>query len=259
MAMRCLLYKKKDKIVIFDAGVGIKPDKRLAPYGFFQQKDLKQLLLEKGITPVQVTDVVLSHLHFDHCGGITACNAHGNPEAIFPNATYHISKVQWEHHLHPGYLDADAYFNENSAFLKNNPRLNLIETDIRITPEIELMLFDGHTPGQLVSFIHTNDDCFVFAADVVPLALNLHIDSISAFDLQAEITACERIRLLKKVVDLKATLIYYHDAYTSLSKVKKTGRGFRPIPAPALPNVPNAKNQAEPSVLESNSNNEAMP
>ncbi|MEG1721552.1 MAG: MBL fold metallo-hydrolase [Bacteroidales bacterium] len=259
MAMRCLIYKKKDKIVIFDTGAGIKPDKRMIPYGFFQQKDLKHLLWEHGVHPNDVTDIVLSHLHFDHCGGLTETDEVGNITPVFPNATYYISKSQWQHHLHPGLLDADAYFYENTLFLQQSPHLRLIDSTTFITPEIEVSLFDGHTPGQLVSFIRTDEDCFVFAGDVIPLALNLHIDSISAFDLMAEISAEERVRLLERVAAENATLIFYHDAYTTGIKIKKVGRHFRAIPAPALPNIQDEQSPDEHFSQESNSDNVVMP
>ena len=226
MAMRVILYKKKERIVLFDTGCGTKKDKRMTPYGFSQQKDLRKLLATRQIAPGEVTDIVLSHLHFDHCGGITYRNDSGQIVETFPNATYHISRRQWEHHLHPGILDTDAYFAENTSFLQNNARLHLIDNDQQISDDIEVCLYNGHTPGQLVSFIRDKQECFVFAGDVVPLALNLRIDSISAFDLSAETAAEERKRLLERIVRDDAFVYFYHDAYTIGSKIKKTGNRY---------------------------------
>ncbi|MEG1586014.1 MAG: MBL fold metallo-hydrolase [Bacteroidales bacterium] len=226
MAMRCLLYKKKERIILFDTGTGSKEDKRLAPYGFFRQKELKELLTAHQIKAEAVTDIVLSHLHFDHCGAISEMSDNGVLKETFPNAHYYISKAQWIRQQAPGLLDQDAYFKENIFFLNQNPRLHLIDTNFQLTEEVELCLYEGHTLGQIVSFIRTAEGTRVFAGDVMPLALNIHPECISAFDLTADVSITERIRLIKQIVAEDAFVYFYHDAYTIGAKIRKTGTRF---------------------------------
>lgn len=246
MAMRCLLFKKDQNVFIFDTGTGDKKDARMAPYRFFCQKKLKNILLEQQIKAEEVTHIILSHLHFDHCGALTEYDPDGKLVPVFPNAEYYISKKQWEHHLAPRLFDQDAFFEENTIFLKNNPRLHLIEEDIQLTPEVKLELYDGHTPGQIVSFITTPRHRYVFAGDVIPLALNIYLEAISAFDMDAATSVEERIRLLKKIANTNSQIIYYHDAFTPYSGVKKIGERYRAIPAPTLQDTPDERNHDLP-------------
>lgn len=226
MAMNTLLIRKEDRIILFDTGIGTKMDRKLGGYGFFNLKDPLCFLEEEGISREQVTDIVLSHLHFDHCGGITYINKEGELCETYPNATYHVSKRQWNHSFKNGLLDGDAYFPENTRLLLNNPRLHLItDEELELTPWLTLKQYDGHTPGQLVSRIQTPEGILFFAGDVVPLQQNMRIEAISAYDLRAETSANEKVRLLDEIAGQNGYILFYHDAPYPGTFIQKNGNG----------------------------------
>ena len=184
LAMRSLLVSNvPEKVILIDNGAGTKHLRQLSYYNFFDLVDLGEELHKRGISPGLVTDVVLTHLHFDHCGYSTLKNEEtGEIYPAFPNATYWVSRKQWDNFLHPNALEKDSYFIENMKAIADNGQLRLIDTDTELCPDIDLRLFDGHTPGQIVPYIHTPEQTFVFAGDVIPLAASVSPEWISAYD-----------------------------------------------------------------------------
>lgn len=229
MSMRCLLAYTDDRRILFDTGAGNKEDARTIPYHFHNLTDLREAIQKKGIKPEEITDIVLSHLHFDHCGALSHLDKEGHLCESFPNATYHISRRQWEHHLNPSQFDRNAYIAENTSFLTTNRRLHLIDSDFQLTNQIRLSIYEGHTPGQIVSFIQQDEQYFVFAGDVLPTSLHLRLEAISAFDSCATISKNEKKRLLEEIREKKARILFYHDAFVCSAEIKKTGTVFRPV------------------------------
>ncbi len=151
LAMRSLVIKTDDgRIVLVDNGAGNKHLKQLSYYRFFNLVDLGTELRNRGIQPEEITDVVLTHLHFDHCGYTTQKDeSTGHLFLSFPNANHWVSRKQWENFLHPNALEKDSYFIENMQAVADANSLRLLDADTSICPTIELRLYDGHTPGKL--------------------------------------------------------------------------------------------------------------
>lgn len=229
LAMRSLLISNiPEKVILVDNGAGTKHLKQLSYYKFFDLVDLGEELQKRGIALGQVTDVVLTHLHFDHCGYSTLKNEEtGEIRPAFPNATYWVSRKQWENFLHPNALEKDSYFIENMQAIADNGLLRLIDTDTELCPGIDLRLFDGHTPGQIVPYIRMPEQTFVFAGDVIPLAASVSPDWISAYDTFPVTSYQEKIRILEEAAREGQALIYCHDAYTKCSTVKKINDFFK--------------------------------
>lgn len=228
LAMRSMLLSNvSEKIILIDNGAGTKQLKQLSYYNFFDMVDLGDELRKRDIAPEQVTDVVLTHLHFDHCGYSTLKNEKtGEIAPAFPNATHWVSRRQWENFLHPNALEKDSYFIENMKAIEDSGLLRLIDTDTALCPDVDLRLFDGHTPGQIVPYIRTREQTFVFAGDVIPLAASVSPEWISAYDTFPVTSYQEKVRLLEEAAREGQIIIYCHDAYTVYSKVKKTGCFF---------------------------------
>lgn len=230
LAMRTLLVTTDDgKIILIDTGAGNKHLRVLSYYRFFNLIDLPEALARHHILPEQVTDVVLTHLHFDHCGYATYYKENGDPAVTFPNARHWVSQTQWENFLHPNALEKDSFFQENILPVQEAGLLQLITEETVVASGFELHLYDGHTPGQLVPYIHTPERTFVFAGDVIPLAASLSPEWISAYDTYPVTSYAEKLRLLEKAVEENQAIIFCHDAYTPCATVKRVGKSYKKL------------------------------
>lgn len=167
LAMRSMLVRDGNgKIVLVDNGAGNKHLKQLSYYNFFDLVDLKDELQRRDVACEDVTDVILTHLHFDHCGYTTQKEEQTGGKHLFkmafPNAIHWVSRAQWENFLHPNALEADSYLIENMQAVYDSGKLRLIENDTNLCPGIDLRLFDGHTPGQIAPYITTPERTYVF-------------------------------------------------------------------------------------------------
>lgn len=225
LAMRSVLITTDcGRIILIDtgAGAGIQHLKQLSYYNFFNLVDLGEELEKRGIRREQVTDIVLTHLHFDHCGYTT--DEAGNMS--FPNATHWVSRSQWDNLLHPNALEKDSYFREDLQTVADRGLLRLIDADIELCRNVNLRLFDGHTPGQIAPYIQTDEQTFVFAGDVIPLAASLSPEWISAYDTYPVTSYKEKLRMLEEAAAEDQVIIFCHDAYTPSCRVKKVKAFF---------------------------------
>ena len=221
MAMRSLLIHLKNKLVLVDTGVGNKHLDVMSDYGFRDIVRFETELQKIGFSCKDVTDVILTHLHFDHCGGCTWIDRNLELQLTFPNAIHWASEAQWKNMLNPNLREENAYFMADMMPVFKQEKLKLITKDEQICKEIELRLFSGHTEGQIVPFIFDRDRTFVFAGDVIPTAANVPLDWLSAYDVN-QIEAIEgKQKLLGKAVAEKQILIFEHDVYTECATIRK--------------------------------------
>jgi glyoxylase-like metal-dependent hydrolase (beta-lactamase superfamily II) len=230
LAMRVGLVRTEGgRVILIDTGVGNKQLDRLrhTSYRFFDLVDLCDALRERGLMPRQVTDIVLTHLHFDHCGDATRYDASGALVPTFPSATCWVSQAQWENALHPDPLEADSIFPENMEAIHQSGRLRLVHTACDLCDGVQLCLYDGHTQGQLAPYIQTGESTVVFAGDVIPIAAQVSPKWISAYDLYPQTSYHEKIRMLDQAAAHDQLIVHYHDAYTPCTTVKKIGHFFK--------------------------------
>ena len=224
LAMRTLVIKTDDgRIILVDNGAGYKHLKALSYYRFFKLQDLHEALLARGIRPEEVTDMVFTHLHFDHCG-YTTLQTPGS-EALrlaFPRANHWVSRRQWDNFCQPHPLEQGSYFPEDMRLVEEAGLLRLVdEEQMKLTDQVRFRLFDGHTPGQIVVYCDRPERTYLFAGDVVPLVSHVSLEWISAYDT-APLRAYEaKALLLEEAVQKQQALIYCHDAYTLCTTVKR--------------------------------------
>ena len=218
--MRCLLVDTGDRRILIDAGTGDKQLKYLAYYGFKGVIDFESELGNSGYQCSDITDVIFTHLHFDHCGGATRFGADGESvELVFPNATHWVSQTQWDNFMHPNVRESDSYFAENMMPISTAGKLKLVTENQLVCPELEIRIFNGHTVGQLVSYIHLGTKTLVYVGDVIPLAANVPLSWISSYDVFPLTAMEEKKVLLDEAADKEQILFFEHDAYTECCTV----------------------------------------
>ena len=218
--MRCLLVDTGDRRILIDAGTGDKQLKYLAYYGFKGVIDFESELGKSGYQCSDITDVIFTHLHFDHCGGATRFGADGESvELVFPNATHWVSQTQWDNFMHPNVRESDSYFAENMMPISTAGKLKLVTENQMVCPELEIRIFNGHTVGQLVSYINLGTKTLVYVGDVIPLAANVPLSWISSYDVFPLTAMEEKKVLLDEAADKEQILFFEHDAYTECCTV----------------------------------------
>lgn len=228
LAMRCLLIETGNKLILIDSGTGDKQLEYLKYYDFVGVISFETELNKLGFSCSDVTDVVYTHLHFDHCGGSTRYNSDKtNIELTFPNATHWVGEAQWKNFLNPNIREGDSYFPENIQPIHEAGKLKLVNENQWLCPDVELRLFNGHTVGQLVSYIHSDEKTYVYVGDVIPIAACLPVAWISAYDTYPITAMEEKKALLDEAAEKKQILFFEHDAYTECCTVKEVYGKYR--------------------------------
>lgn len=231
LAMRSALVITDDgHIILIDNGAGTKHLKELSYYKFFDMRDLSKELNKYGVTPEDVTDVVLTHLHFDHCGYTTIADKGAEGETsyslMFRNAKHWVSYAQWESFIHPNAFESSSYFMEDMQAVADNHRLCLIDHDTALCPQVTLRLFNGHTQGQIAVYIKGEADTHVYCGDVIPMEANISPAWISAYDIEPVVSYNEKVKMLDEAAAQNQILIFSHDAYHPMSRVRKVNNFY---------------------------------
>lgn len=212
VAMNCVLLRRDKQLVVVDTGVGHKALGALSYYRFSEVKELRNEVQALGFSPEQVTDVILTHLHFDHCGGTTYPTADGRLAMSFPHARHHVGCRQWEAFLQPNDLEKDSFRREDLQAVDDAGLLCLHDRPIELYPGLDLQLFDGHTAGQLVVTCRTDKHPLIIPGDIIPTQAHLSDAWISAYDLNPLATLDAKRQLKQQAEMINARWIFYHDA-----------------------------------------------
>lgn len=227
LTLRCLLVDTGEQKILIETGVGNHyPEKYLKNNGVEPGNHLEESLKQNGYSAEEITDVFFTHLHWDHCtGGVT--NVAGILKLTFPNAKLWCSKKQWEHSKVSNRREKAAYHTEVLNFMSDSGKLNLVEKEGELFPNIEVRFFDGHTTGQMIPFIRTNGKTFVYTSDLVPTTANIPLLWIAAYDLFPVTVMEEKEKFLVEVVQKDYILFFEHDYYTECASVEKSEKGFQ--------------------------------
>jgi len=228
-AMRCLLIIDEDRKILIDNGIGDKQDEKFLKHYYLNgDDDLEKSLAKLGFTPNDITDMILTHLHFDHCGGsIKYADNNKDFEPAFKNANYWVSKKQYNWAVEPNHRESASYLKENILPIEESGQLKLIEEESEILPNINVKLFDGHTDGQIIPYINYHGKILAFTADLLPSTVHVPLPWIMAYDTRPLITLEDRQIFYKEVLKKDITLFFEHDLYNECCTLQKTDKGVR--------------------------------
>lgn len=229
LALRSMVVETNGRVVLIDTGFGNKQsEKFFSHFGIFGGEGLVEGLARVGYKPADITDVIHTHLHYDHCGGGIALNEKDDYIPVFPNAKYHVSKVQWEWAINPNVREADSFLTENLLPMQQLGVLNLLEDEGELLPGIEIRFFNGHTRGQIVPIMHLpNGKILVYAADLFPSTAHIHLAWNMSYDVEPLVTMKEKEAFLGEAVDKGYLLFYQHDHFAECSTLQITPKGIR--------------------------------
>lgn len=223
---RCLLVEDGNRLVLVDTGMGRKQSEKYYSYRhLFGEENLKDSFEKFGYSFDDVTDVLFTHLHDDHCGGAIKLNTDGKPELVFKNAQHHVSEEQWNWALHPNKREIGSFFKENLIPIEKSGTLNLIREEGKLTDHISLRFFNGHTQGLIVPIIQYLNKTIVYLADFIPAAPHIPLPFIASVDIQPLIALKEKEAFLKEAADKGYFLIFEHDYETECCNVKHSEKG----------------------------------
>jgi len=225
-AMRCLLVETSDRLILIDTGIGNKQDDKFRshfePHG---DASLLKSLHALGYTAAAITDVLLTHLHFDHAGGAVERLADGSLQPTFPNARYWSNKRHWQWACHPNAREAASFLRENFVSLQESGQLHFVpppneqaETDW--LPGIRLRWLYGHTEAMMMPIIDWQGYTLAYCADLIPSSYHLRMPYVMAYDLRPLLTLEEKQRLLAEAADKEWLLFFEHDPLTACLQLR---------------------------------------
>ena len=227
LAMRCLLLRGHGRTILVDTGLGHKETAKFHEiYGVdHDHSTLAGSLGQLGVAPDDVTDVILTHLHFDHVGGATRRTEAGDLALTFPQATHHVQRAHWEW-AHESPREGASFLADNLDPLGASGRLALRDGDDAPFPNLALHVVDGHTRGQQLVRVHDGERSLLHAADLVPTAAHVSLLWVMAYDVEPLETLAEKERLLRRAADEGWTLVFEHDPEVASARVVETEKGF---------------------------------
>lgn len=222
LATRLLLLQSNRRNILIDTGLGNKwIDKTKGFYDIQNEGILESELKAHNLNNYDITDVILTHLHFDHAGGATI-NNNGKLEPSFPNASYYVQEKNFRWAENPSDRDKGSYLNENFEILFEEGILNFNSEYTQFDDEIELIPVDGHTIHQQLVKISDGTNTILYCADLFPTASHIPLPYIMGYDLQPLVTLEEKRRILKLALDGDWKLFLEHDPFHSFITVKQT-------------------------------------
>lgn len=232
-AMRCMLIEDGDKLILIDTGIGDKQSEKFFSYYYLFGDDV----LEKNINALgfsldDITDVVLTHLHFDHCGGAIKFNTSKEIyEPVFKNATFWSNQRHWEWATTPNPREKASFLSENILPIQDSGQLKFVERTGDFTKNfmtnMDLLFVDGHTDSQMLPHIKYRGKTIVFMADLLPSTGHIPLPYVMGYDTRPLITLSEKNTFLHNAAENEFILFLEHDSINECCTVKSTEKGVR--------------------------------
>ena len=232
-SMRSLLIEDGNRLILIDTGIGDKQDEKFFSYfSLFGSDSLKGNLNKLGFSPEDITDVFLTHLHFDHCGGAIQWNKDRTGfEPVFKNAIYWSTENHWKWATEPNPREKASFLAENILPLQESGQLKFVERTGDFTKNVfnnfDVLFVDGHTDSMMIPQIHYQDKTIVFMADLLPSTGHVPLPYVMGYDTRPLITMTEKEKFLNIAAEKEFVLFLEHDSVNECCTVQQTEKGVR--------------------------------
>lgn len=231
--MRSLLIEDGDRLILIDTGIGDKQsEKFFSHYYLSDENSLEPNLKKLGFCLEDITDVFLTHLHFDHCGGAIKWNKDRTGfEPVFKNATYWSTEKHWQWAVEPNAREKASFLKENIMPIQESGQLKFVDRQGDYTENIfnnfDVLFVDGHTESQMIPHIHYKGKTLVFMADLLPSVGHIPLPYVMGYDTRPLLTLDEKGKFLNRATDNEFVLFLEHDIANECCTLKHTEKGVR--------------------------------
>ncbi len=228
-AMRCLLIEDGKRLILIDNGMGDKQDAKFFGYYYLHGDDtLERSLKKHGFSFDDITDVVLTHLHFDHCGGSIKYNSDRTKlQPAFKNATYYSNKKHWEWAINPNPREKASFLKENILPISESGQLKFTGAGQQLIAGVEFIEVNGHTESMMLPVIKYRGQTIIYMADLIPSSFHLPLPYVMAYDTRPLETLKEKQKILSEAADKNWLLCFEHDPSVECISIVKTEKGVR--------------------------------
>jgi glyoxylase-like metal-dependent hydrolase (beta-lactamase superfamily II) len=228
-AMRCLLIEEGNRLILIDNGMGDKQDEKFFGYYYLHgNHNLDSSLAAKGFSRNDITDVFLTHLHFDHCGGSIRKTKNGNGyEPAFPNAVFWSHSKHWHWATHPNPREKASFLKENIMPIQESGQLKFYDEQPDFPEWFSVETVHGHTESMMLPVIHWKGKKILYAADLLPSHAHLPLPWVMAYDTRPLLTMEEKARILQKIVSEEGLIFFEHDAAVELCSLTQSEKGIK--------------------------------
>ncbi len=229
LTLRSLIVETDGHIILVDTGWGDKQDEKFFRHVHIHDGEgLTEGLGKRGYKPEDITDVVLTHLHADHCGGCVGNKTGGAGfELVFPEAVCHVNRTQWEWASKNNLREADAFLEENILPIAESGRLNLVDEEGELFKGFSLRFCYGHTPGLMIPVINYNGKTLVYTGDLIPTTAHIPLIWNMSYDIESLKTIDEKKQVLTEALENNYILVFQHDEHTECCTLEMTPKGIR--------------------------------
>lgn len=227
-AMRCMLIEDGNQLILIDNGIGNKQDEKFfSHYYLHGEHSLDKSLNDLGFSKDDITDIILTHLHFDHCGGSIERTSDNKLIPAFKNATFWSNEDHWEWAVNPNAREKASFLKENILPIKESGQLKFIKDGESPFTGIKFLLANGHTDAQMIPHIEYKGKTLVFMADLLPSAGHIPLPYVMGYDTRPLLTLDEKQKFLNEAADKEYILFFEHDGVNECATVKHTEKGVR--------------------------------
>ncbi len=229
LTLRSLIIETDGHVILVDTGWGDKQDEKFFRHVHLHDGEgLLDGIAKRGYKPEDITDVVLTHLHADHCGGCVRNKPAGSGyELVFPEAIYHVSRTQWEWAVKNNPREADAFLEENILPISESGRLSLVDEEGELFKGFSIRFCYGHTPGLMIPVINYKGKTLVYTGDLIPTAAHIPLIWNMSYDIESLKTIDEKKQILEEALASNYILLFQHDEHVECCTLEMTPKGIR--------------------------------